>query len=305
MNILMTGGTGLIGSALTRALLADGHTVSILTRSPERAQASLPGARLVKWDGSSAHGWEGLVEDSEVVINLAGESLASGRWSDERKARLSSSRLQAGKALAEAIAQAAQRPRLLIQSSAVGYYGTSQLAELDESSPAGNDFLAHICLEWEASTQAVEAMGVRRAIIRTGVVLSRAGGALPQMVLPFRLMAGGPLGNGKQWVSWIHLNDEVGAIRFLASHPDVSGVYNLTAPNPLTNADFGRILGRTLHRPYWLPAPAFALKLLLGEMSTLVLDGQKVLPRRLLDSGYVFTFSRLEDALNDLWINPA
>lgn len=304
MKIIMTGGTGLIGSALTQSFINDGHTVSILSRFPEKSTLPRAGVTLVKWDGQSSRGWEERVGEADVIVNLAGESLASGPWTGARKTRLLSSRIQAGQALLEAIRKSSQRPKVLVQSSAVGYYGLSREASFDEDSPAGGDYLAKICVEWEDSTRVAEALGVRRLIIRTGVVLSLTGGAFPQMALPFRLWAGGPIGSGKQWISWIHLADQIGAIRFLIDQPQARGPFNLTTPEPLTNADFGRTLARTMRRPYWLPVPSLALKLLLGDMSTLVLDGQRVIPKNLISAGYPFRYSRLEDALKDVLGNP-
>jgi len=202
--------------------------------------------------------------------------------------------------VATAIATAEPRPSVLLQASAVGFYGSRGAEELTEESASGDDFLAEICRRWEESSVTVEKLGVRRAVLRTGVVLARGGGALPKMLLPFRFFAGGPVGNGRQYMPWIHLDDEVGAIRFLLDSPTASGPFNLTAPEPLTNKQFSRILGRVLRRPSIMPAPAFALELALGEMSKILLEGQRALPHRLEEAGYQFRFPGLEAALRDL-----
>jgi hypothetical protein len=193
-----------------------------------------------------------------------------------------------------------KKPAVLMQASAVGYYGPSSDQILDESSPAGTDYLGKLSVDWEAATKAVEDMGVRRILIRTGIVLDRQQGALPRMLLPFQLFVGGPLGSGKQWMPWIHLSDQVQAMRFLLQQPDASGAYNLEAPNPVTNAELGKILAAVLRRPYWMPVPAFALKLLLGGMSTLVLDGQRAVPKRLLAAGFSFKYPNLREALQEV-----
>lgn len=298
MNYLITGGAGLIGSALSQALLRDGEKVIILSRNPKaRAPA---GAEIAAWDGKTTQGWAQLLENIDVVVNLAGENIGARRWTAQRLDRIRESRLNAGRAVVEAFQAAAKRPKVLIQASAVGYYGVENRQPLNESDPPGIDTLSGICVDWEASTAAVEAMGVRRAVIRSGFVLSTQAPAFQRMLLPFRLFAGGPLGSGQQWFAWIHLADEIEAIRFLVENDNAQGVYNLTAPEPATNADFGRELGRAMRRPYWLPAPAFALRLLLGRMSTLVLDGQRPMPKRLLEAGYCFRFDTVRAALQDL-----
>ncbi|HEY8475843.1 MAG TPA: TIGR01777 family oxidoreductase [Chloroflexota bacterium] len=300
MLAIITGGTGLIGRALTADLVASGYEVVVLSRSPER-RAGLPAAaRLVRWDGATAEGWGALADGADAVVNLAGESLAEGRWTSERKRRIRESRLRAGQAVVEAVSAAARKPRVVVQASAVGYYGPRGDEEVDERAAPGHDFLARLCVEWEASTAPVEAQGVRRVVVRTGLVLSREGGALPRILLPFRLFVGGPLGDGRQWWSWIHIADEVAAIRFLMEREEASGPYNLTAPNPLTNAAFGKVLGRVLGRPSFVRTPALALRLAFGEMGSVLLEGQRVLPRRLLDAGFRFRFPDAEAALRAL-----
>jgi uncharacterized protein (TIGR01777 family) len=300
MRIVITGGTGLIGSALAGDLGGAGHEVVVLTRDPDKAPPLGPNARAAQWDGGTPAGWASLLDGDTAIVHLAGESIAAGRWSEARKRRIRESRIESGKAVIAAIRQAAEKPRVLLQGSAVGYYGPCGDEVVTESHPAGDDFLARVCVEWEGSTAEAETLGVRRAVLRTGVVLSAAGGALPRMALPFRLMAGGPLGGGRQWFPWIHVADEVGAIRFLLERQDARGPFNLTAPRPLTNRDFSRALGRALKRPSFAPAPAFALRLLLGEMAEALLTGQRAVPHRLLELGYEFRYPEAPGALHDL-----
>jgi uncharacterized protein (TIGR01777 family) len=238
--------------------------------------------------------------EGAAVVHLAGENIAAGRWTDARKRRIRESRVKSSRAVAEAIEEAADKPRVLLQGSAVGYYGPRGDEVVSEEEPPGEDFLARVCVEWEASTAGVESLGVRRAVLRTGVVLSTEGGALPKMLLPFRLFAGGPVGSGRQCFPWIHIADEVGAIRFLLENDRASGPFNLTAPEPITNRQFSRVLGEVLHRPSLLPAPAFALRLALGEMADMLLNGQRAVPSQLQELGYTFRFPEAEAALRDL-----
>ena len=260
MRIIITGGTGMIGTALTNSLLLDGHQVWILSRN--LSTGNIPdGALVVPWDCRTTIGWGLLVSQADAIINLAGESLGSGSWNKARKDRIISSRECAGKVITSAIANANPRPKTLIQASAVGYYGPHGSEPVTEDSPKGQGFLAEVCDAWEASTQSVDSLGVRRVVVRTGVVLSKYTGALPRILLPYKLFLGGPMGIGKQGFPWIHPFDEVAAIRFLLESDHASGVYNLSAPEPVSNSEFGRVLARVMHRPYWLPVPDFALKL--------------------------------------------
>lgn len=306
MRVIVTGGTGLIGRALAQSLTDDGHEAILLSRAPGNVQNLPAGAKAVYWDAQSAAGWGDLVDGADAVVNLAGSSIAGKglldvRWTKARKRSIYESRVKAGQAVTEAIQAAANKPKVLIQSSAIGYYGTEQGdTQLTEDVPPANDFLANLCVAWEDSTQAVEAWGVRRAVIRTGVVLSTKGGALPRQMLPFQFFGGGPIGSGDQWYSWIHLADQVAAIRFLIAHETASGPFNLTAPEPVTNKAFGQVLGKVMKRPAVMPAPAFAFKAAFGEASTVLLDGQRVVPQRLLDLGFTFQFPGAEAALRDL-----
>ncbi len=295
MRVLITGGTGFLGRALTKRLREAGYEVIVLSRRPERARLP-PGVQAVRWDGRTATGWAALADGAFALINLAGESIGQ-RWTAAARQRIRESRLNAGRAVVEAVAAASMKPQVLLQASAVGYYGPHGDERLTEEDPPGNDFLARLAVDWEASTQPVEAMGVRRVILRTGLVLERDGGALARLLLPFRLFVGGPLGDGRQGWSWIHRADWVEAVKFLMECPDARGPYNLTAPQPVSNAEFSRVLGRVLGRPSWLPVPAFALRLAFGEGASFLLTGQFVLPRRLLEAGFVFRYPDLESAL--------
>jgi uncharacterized protein (TIGR01777 family) len=291
MRIIITGGTGLIGRQLAASLQRDNHEVVILSRTPDR-RAGLPaGVRVVGWDGLSSTGWGQYADGAGAIVNLAGAGIADSRWSEQRKREIVESRINAGRAVVEAVQAAAAKPAVVIQSSAVGYYGSRGDEVLTEASKPGNDFLADVCIDWERSTEAVDALGVRRAIIRTGIVLSTEGGALPKMLLPFKFFAGGKLGDGRQYFPWIHMTDEVDAIRFLINTPQASGPFNLAAPNTPTNAAFVKAVGEAMGRPSAVPAPAFALKAAFGEMSTVLLDGQRAEPTRLLELGYRFRFT--------------
>jgi uncharacterized protein (TIGR01777 family) len=304
MRVVITGGTGLIGSALARELGGAGHDTVVLSRDLRRVGTLPPGVRAAEWDGKTAAAFPALDGDT-AIVHLAGESIASGRWTAERKRRIRDSRVGTGRAVLEAVRQTSHRPRALLQSSAVGYYGPCGDEVVTEDHPPGGDFLAGICKDWEASTAEVEALGVRRAVLRTGVVLAKEGGALPRIAMPFRLMVGAPLGNGRQWFPWIHVADEIAAIRFLLEREDARGPFNLTAPNPVTNRQLGDALGRVMRRPNPLQAlglgvPGQLFQLALGEMSEMLLQGQRAVPRHLLDLGFTFRFPELEPALRHL-----
>ncbi len=299
MKVLVAGGSGLIGRALAASLLADGHAVSILTRSPQAA--NLPGGVTpVAWDGRTLGGWLAAVEEADALVTLAGESLASWPWTQARKQRFYNSRVQAARLLAEACRKASRRPGIFVQASAIGYYGPRTSQPVTEADGAGKDFGARICKDAEDASRPVEALGIRHVSLRTAVVLAKENVILTLMALPVRLFVGGPLGGGQQGFSWIHIRDEVSAIRFLLENEAAAGAFNLASPHPLSNAGFTRTLARVLRRPYWFPVPAFLLRLVLGEMSTLVLEGQYVLPQRLQELGFKFQFETAEDALRDL-----
>ena len=305
MHILITGGSGLIGTALTEQLTAKKHTVSILSRNPEWVVGLPAGATPVKWDGRTTEGWGDLVNSVDAIINLAaenlaGESLLSLRWTAKRKERILRSRQNAGKAIVEAVRTAKKKPNVVIQASAVGFYGPRADEQITEEASAGSDYPANVCKQWEASTKPVEELGVRRVVVRTGIVLSPKGGALPLQLLPFKFFVGGPLGSGKQYYSWIHINDAVGGITYLIENEAAAGTFNLTAPNPVTNRELASAIGSVLSRPDFVPVPGFVFKLAFGEASTILLEGQRVLPKRLLESGYKFQFSDVRTALTDL-----
>lgn len=311
MRVVVTGGTGLIGTALCRRLVEDGHEVVVLTRRAGVAVAA--GVRAVPWTaepvaatgdgepGGSRPTWWEAVDGADVAVNLAGESIAARRWSPAQKERILQSRLRATRALVQAMEAARRPPRLLLSGSAVGYYGPRGDEVVTEAGGPGADFLSQVCVAWEGEARRAEALGARVAVLRTGLVLAREGGALPRLVLPFRLFAGGPLGSGRQWMPWIHVDDLVDLIVFLAGREETAGPYNGTAPEPVTNREFARILGRVLGRPAWLPAPAPAMRLVLGEMAdALLLSGQRAVPERALAAGFRFRHPELEAALRDL-----
>lgn len=300
MRVIITGGTGLIGRALAEGLAADGHEVFVLSRDPQRAPDLPAGVRAARWDGRTAAGWEDLADGADAIVNLAGANLAGGLWTEKRKALLRASRLNAGQAVVAAVQSAARKPRVVVQASGIGYYGPRGDEDVEENAPPGRDWLSGLAVEWESSTQPVEAWGVRRAIIRSAVVLSREALLWRLLTLPHRFFLGGPLGSGRQGLPWIHIADEVGAIRFLIREEGARGPFNLVAPHAVTNAEFERLLGQAMRRPAWFRVPAWSLRLALGEMATLVLEGQRAVPRRLIDLGYAFRFRRLEEALRDI-----
>ncbi len=301
-RILITGATGFIGRAAVDDLAVAGFEVVAVGRDPAKIRSLFDGrVQAAAWDGRTAAGWGELADGARAIINLAGDNLAEGRWTRRKKARILDSRVHAGEAVTEAVAAARVKPRVVIQASAMGYYGSRGDEELRESSSPGTGFLADVVECWEGSTLAVESMGVRRAIVRSGLVFGPGGGALPPMLLPFRFFAGGPVGSGRQWVSWIHRSDEVRIFRFLLEREDLSGVFNAAAPVPLKQKDLCRALGHAMRRPCWLPVPAFAMKLLFGEKaSETLLAGQRLVPERLLQAGFTFRFSTADEALQDI-----
>lgn len=292
MKIAIAGGTGFLGEPLVRRLAAGGHDVAVLSRDPARVRAG----RGVAWDGRSQGAWSAEVAAAQVVINLAGENIGEGRWTDDRKRRLINSRLQATNAIVEALRKNEKRPTF-VSASAIGYYGAHGDEILDEDSPRGTGFLAELVEQWEEAARKAESI-TRLVLPRFGVVLARSGGALGQMLLPFRLGVGGPIGSGKQWMSWVDRDDVLRAVSWLIERESAHGVYNVTAPDPARNRDFVRALGRALHRPAILPAPAFALKIAFGEMAEeILLTGQRVVPKRLLAEGFAFESTDLDATL--------
>ncbi len=307
MRVIITGGTGLIGSALSKSLAGDGHEVIVLSRSPQKFEGKLPrGVQAVRWDARTADGWGHLANGADAIVNLAGENLSGtgffpSRWTDEKRRRILESRVHAGQAVIEAIEQAEIRPGVLVQGSAVGYYGYSLDRTFTESDPPGDDFLARVQLQAEASTDRTEPLGVRRAIARMGVSLSREDKIiLPRLMLSFKFFAGAWYGSGNQWFPWIHIRDTVRAIRFLIETERAAGPFNLTAPGSVTNKEFCRILGKVMRRPMLLPVPDFAMRLAFSDVVDVLLKGQRVIPARLLEMGFQFEFPDLEPALRDL-----
>lgn len=299
MRVAITGATGFVGRALSRALGDRGDEVVAFTRDPESAADRLePEAIAVRWDPDDAVGIAASLAGVDAVVNLAGEPVVGKRWSAPQKARIRDSRVDGTRALVQALALAEPRPAVFVSASAIGYYGTSAgNQELDERAPSGGDFLAGVCRDWEAEAVKAEAAGVRTVVLRVGVVLGEGGGALPKLLLPFKLFVGGPAGDGQQWVSWIALDDLVGLILFAIDQQRVRGVLNGTAPNPVTNRELSETIGHVLGRPSFLPAPSFGIKALLGEAATVVLDGQRVVPARALELGYPFRFVEPDAAL--------
>ncbi len=298
MKILVAGGTGFIGRALLKQLSEAKHHVTLISRNTE-AGKSFAGERIRTeyWDGKTAGPWTHQVEGADAIINLAGESIGSGRWRVARKALILDSRISATKAMVAAMAQANKKPSVLVNISAVGYYGNVESGDVTESHPRGNDFLADVCGQWEHEAIAAEALGVRVVLPRNGVVLEKDGGALKRMLLPFRFFVGGPLGSGLQWFPWVHRDDVIGAILFALENRNLSGPLNIAAPDPVTMREFCKALGKAMGRPSWAPVPALVLKIVLGEMSQMVLTGQRVVPKKLQTSGYKFKYPKLDEAL--------
>jgi uncharacterized protein (TIGR01777 family) len=295
MNVMIAGGSGFLGSALTKSFLADGHKVFILTRG-----SGVPsGTQAVKWDAKTTNGWGHLVNEMDVIIHLAGKTLASWPWTAATIRDFHDSRILPGLALSQAILEADHRPGIFVQQSGINHYGLHG-ALADESTPPADDFLAQLTVRWEAATKSVEGLGVRRVVLRSAVVLGKGEGLMSLMALPVKLFVGGPLGDGKFAMPWIHIADWVGAVRYLIANENARGAYNLIAPTPTSNADFYRALASVLHRPYWFPTPAFLLRTFLGEMSVLVVEGRFALPKRLTESGYKFQFEGAREALSDL-----
>lgn len=301
MKVLVAGGTGFLGRSIVRTLLDAGHHVVVLSRSPEAARNSLPPAVAVEhWDGATTQGWGHHVDGADAILNFAGASIGEGRWTARRKEKIVKSRLDAGRAIGEAIRQASAKPAVLISASGVGYYGNVPEGEVAEDGPPGNDFLARVCIRWEAAAAEAGKYGVRVAMFRMAVVLGDDGGVLSRMSVPFRLFIGGPLGSGRQWFPWIHRDDVVGAVVHVLAHRDLSGPINVAAPETVTMEQFCSAIGTAMGRPSWARVPAFLLRALLGEMSITVLGGQRVIPRKLLESGFAFKYPGLIGALRDI-----
>jgi uncharacterized protein (TIGR01777 family) len=300
MRILITGGTGFIGSHLITSLKATGHECIVLTRRASTRFDADAQVQAVQWPGPPEEIPAAAIAGIDAVINLAGESLGGGRWTKARKDRFFASRLGTTNALTDAIASMEPRPQVMISASAVGYYGPHGDEKITEAGPPGEDFLSVLCSEWEMAAKAAIPLGMRLVILRIGLVLGPGGGVLPRLMLPFKFFVGGPIGSGQQVMSWIHLDDLIGLILFALDHAEVSGPVNATAPNPVTNREFATILGRVMHRPSFFRVPAFVLRLALGEMADTAVTGQRVVPKRALEYGYQFQHAELNEALRDV-----
>ncbi|WP_138501353.1 TIGR01777 family oxidoreductase [Nostoc sp. PA-18-2419] len=303
MKVAVTGATGFVGNLLVQRLHQEGHRILVLTRNTAFAEKvfpfqAFPNLEIVAYTTQSGS-WQNAIALCDGVVNLAGEPISEGRWTPERKQEILNSRKLGTQKIVQAIVNANPKPTVLVNASAIGYYGTSQTATFDETSLSGNDFLAQVCQAWEAEATKVKDAGVRLVILRFGIILG-SGGALAKMIPPFQLFAGGPIGNGRQWFSWIHVDDLVNLIVEALTKPEIEGVYNATAPNPVRMADLSQTLGQVMHRPSWLPVPGFAIEALLGDGAIVVLEGQKVLPKRTLETGFEYRYSNLQSALTEI-----
>lgn len=309
MRIVIAGGTGFLGSPLAEGYAEEGHDVRVLTRSLQTGQSrhdpgtGVPGVTRVGWqpDGQSGM-WASALEGADAVINLAGASIGERRWTPARKALLRDSRIIPTRSLAAGIANLAKRPPVFVSASGIGYYGTANGSVKTEASPAGDDFLAHVCQDWEAEAARAESPATRVVLARSGVVLERTGGALVEMMRPFRFFAGGRVGSGRQYLSWIHRIDWIEMIRWIVETAAITGPINVTAPVPVTNREFTRALGRAMRRPALVPAPAFALKMMFGEMAgPLLLSGQRAIPQRALDHKFHFRYPEIDQAFRGMF----
>lgn len=303
MKVAITGATGFVGTRLVERLQSEGHQIVVLTRSASSAEKVFPttysNVEIVTYNPMESGSWQDAIASCDGVVNLAGEAIAEQRWTPERKQSLMDSRKITTQKVVEAIAKANPKPAVLVNASAIGFYGTSETATFDETSPAGNDFLAEVCQVWEAEASKVKESGTRLVILRFGIILGM-GGALGKLLTPFKLFAGGPIGSGRQWFAWIHREDVVNLILRALTHSDMEGVYNATAPNPVRMAEMTTVLGEVMNRPSWLPVPGIALEALLGDGAKVVLEGQEVLPKRTLASGFEYQYPEIKPALEQI-----
>jgi uncharacterized protein len=299
VKILMTGGTGFIGSYLAARLSNDGHAVTILIRLSEEARGATPGISFLQGDPTRRGPWQEAIRNHDAAINLAGAPIFT-RWTDEQKRVLRESRVSTTRNLVEGIATNPGKSFALFSSSGTGYYGFHGDEELTEESSPGNDFLATVARDWETEALKAQEKGARVVLARFGIVLGAGGGALGQMIPLFKKFVGGPIGSGRQWFSWVHVQDLTEAFLFLLKHPELSGPVNICSPNPVRNKELAEALGKALHRPSFLPAPGFMIKLVLGEFGSVILEGQRVIPRRLLESGFVFQYPEIHEALESV-----
>jgi len=299
MKIIIAGATGFIGAILTDRLWNQYHDLTLLSRRPP-AETGIPKRRWIEWRPGFSGDWESAVDGADGIVNLVGEPIAAKRWNEAQKERLRLSRLAATKSLVNAIVKADVKPKFLINASAVGYYGARGDEVVTESTGPGQDFLSRLCVEWEAEANKAASLGVRVALVRTGIVLAKGKGALAKMVPPFKMFVGGPLGWGEQWMPWIHIEDEIGLICFLIDNDGARGAFNASAPNPVTMAEFSKILGDVLNRPSWACVPPSVLALIVGEMADILINGQRIVPEAALKLGYNFKYPHLADALRSL-----
>ena len=303
MKVVVSGGSGFIGEALCRSLARQGMNVTILSRNPLQAKPLQNHAvTLVEWDGMTTGRWESELASATAVINLAGEPIAGGRWTQKRKQLIVDSRVKTTRLLAQAISRLTDKPRVLINASGIGYYGTSQEIRFDERNGRGSDFFADLCAAWEEAALTAQPAGVRVVCLRIGMVLEKDGGALAKMMPPFRAFVGGPIMPGTQWVSWIHRTDLIGLIEWSLAHDQVAGPVNAVAPDVVTMKEFCQMLGKAMRRPSWLPVPGFALRLAFGELASFMTTGQRVTPKVALDGGYQFRYPRLDAALRAIFM---
>ncbi len=302
MKIIIIGATGLIGRKLAEHLTAKNHQVVIVSRSTGRAKELFPGHKdFAGWDGRSVDILTGIVNGSDAVVNLAGENIAGGRWTEKRRQQIIESRVNSTNAVVKAINNSTKKPGALLQASAIGFYGAHLMKVFTEKDVTGSGFLAEVSQKWESAAAELDP-SVRLVFLRTGVVLDPGGGALKQMQTPFKFWIGGHIGTGKQWFSWIHLEDEIRAITYLLENPQSKGAFNLTAPQPVTMKEFARSLGYAMKRPSWLQVPSIAIKLLMGQMGEeMVLNGQKVIPEKLMNQGFEFRYEKAKDALLEIY----
>ncbi|MBX2989920.1 MAG: TIGR01777 family oxidoreductase [Bacteroidetes bacterium] len=302
MKIVIAGGTGFIGRNVMEHFAASSHSVVLLSRNPAAVKVpQWPNVHVVKWDGRTAGAWYSEIEGADAIVNLAGESIGGKRWTSNQKQKILESRINATRALIESVNRAKKKPPVLINGSAVGYYGPVESDDVTESHARGNGFLADVCEAWERVALSAQQYGTRVVLLRTAVVIGGGSVALEKLSLPFKLYVGGPIGSGRQWFPWIHVNDVMRAIQFAIESESISGPLNLAAPEPSTMKQFCRALGKAMQRPSWAPVPGFILKIALGEMSSMILTGQKVVPSKLLQHGYSFIFPKLDGALGDIF----
>ena len=299
MKILITGGTGFVGTQLTSRLIKDNHEITILTRSLKKAKEASPWISYLEGDPTKKGPWQQAIKDHDAIINLAGASIFS-KWTKEQKKAILESRLNTTQNIVEGIPSRSEKPFTLFSASAVGYYGFCEDEELVETSSPGDDFLANVCKEWEKEALKAKDKGARVVITRFGIVMGENGGALSQLIPLFKRYIGGRIGSGKQWFSWVNIKDLAEAFAFLLKHPEISGPVNICSPNPVRNEDLAKAIGKVLHKPSFMPAPGFMIKLVLGEFGSVILKGQRVIPMRLLDSGFVFQYADIGFTLQEI-----